>query len=221
MTPMRRFRRTLGVALVSAAMAWMATAPAVAANATGAGESSAVRVQIPVDDSPTLGPDDAPVTIVEFSDFVCPYSAFGTLALRKLVERYPTQVRIVFKHFPLGFNYRGGVAHRAAVVAATHGQFWPMHDLLFRNQRWDSRKVIIGHARDLGMDADAFLEASTAPETRERVARDQALGRSLQVTATPTYFVNGIKVVGAQPPLEWLRMVERELKARRETSARP
>ena len=217
---MDRFRRTLGVALVSAAVVWTATAPA-AADAPPPGETSAVRVQIPIDGSPTLGPDDAPITIVEFSDFVCPYSAYGTMTLRKLVERYPTQVRVVFKHFPLGFNYRGGVAHRAAAVAAAQGKFWPMHDLLFRNQQWDSRKVIIGHARELGMDADGFLEATTAAETRERVARDQVLGRSLQVTATPTYFVNGIKVVGAQPPLEWLRMVERELKARRAISARP
>jgi protein-disulfide isomerase len=215
---MRSLSPILALVLSITAFAWASPMPHALADAAGAGEPP--RVQVPIDGSPTLGPDTAAVTIVEFSDFLCRHSAQGTLGLQKLVELYPSDVRLVFKHFPLGPDVKARAAHQAAVAAGRQDKFWEMHDRLFANQRWGRRSVLIGFARDMGLDVDAFYEASRADESRERVLRDVTLGRRLEVTATPTYFVNGLRVVGAQPPLEWRKLIQRELKAVSRTSPR-
>lgn len=198
----------LGLALASCA--WPSPAGA-AADAKTPDAAAAPRVAVAIDDSPVLGASDARVTIVEFSDFHCPYSAQGTLALRRLLKLYPNKVRLVFKHFPLGMRFENRASHRGAVAAGAQDRFWDMHEWLFRNQRSTGRHGMIEHARQLGLDVDAFLEASGGDESRARVQRDLELGRQLQVIATPTYFVNGTRVVGAQSLQDWRKLIEQEL----------
>jgi protein-disulfide isomerase len=199
---MTRFAVLTIVALV---LGWSAVAGAAVPAAADA------RVQIPVEDSPTRGPADAPVTIVEFSDFLCPYSARGTQALLRTLENYPGQIRWVFKHFPLGRRAAGQAAHRAALAADAQGRFWDMHLFLFTNQRGTTPGQIVEGARSLGLDVEALVNDLSAPAVRERVRHDLELGQRLGVIATPTYFVNGVRIVGFRNTQEMRVIIEREL----------
>jgi protein-disulfide isomerase len=210
--------RVTVLALAIAALASPSPAPA-ASDAKAAETAPAPRVQVAIDDSPVLGRNDAAVTIVEFSDFHCPYSAQGTLALRRLLKLYPNKVRLVFKHYPLGMRFENRMAHRGAIAAGAQNKFWDMHEWLFRNQR-AGRHAAIDHARELGLDVDAFIEVSGSDTSRTRIQRDLELGRQLQVIATPTYFVNGTRVVGAQSLQDWRRLIEQELAVSTQSSPR-
>lgn len=167
---------------------------------------------IEVQDSPALGPEDAPVTIVEFSDFQCPYSARASQTLKSLVQLYPGRVRWVFKHFPLRrIHSDAPQAHEAALAAHAQGKFWEMHDLLFSNERRLKRDDLLSYARRLGLDLQAFVNDLDSGRLQARILRDTIQGRSLRVDTTPTYFVNGKRVVGAQTLSGFRRVIEREL----------
>jgi protein-disulfide isomerase len=210
--------RVTVLALAIAALASPSVAPA-ASDGKAAEAAPAPRVQVAIDDSPVLGPNDSAVTIVEFSDFHCPYSAQGTLALRRLVKLYPDKLRLVFKHYPLGARFENRAAHRAAIAAGAQNRFWDMHDWLFSNQR-AGRHGAIDYARELGLNVDAFLEVSGGDDSRARIQRDLELGRQLQVIATPTYFVNGTRVIGAKSLQDWRTLIEQELAVSTQSSPR-
>lgn len=188
------------------------------ADAPGRGaqvEAAAVeRVAIDVSRAPRKGETSAPVTVVVYSDFQCPFCKRGALRTDELLAKFGRDVRVVFKHFPLPFHERAPRAARAAIAAQNQEKFWPMHDRLFAEGAKLDDDALIEHARAVGLDVDRFRRDLDDPSTTARLEADQAEGRSLGVQGTPTFFVNGEKLVGAQPLEAFAPLVERALAAR-------
>jgi protein-disulfide isomerase len=159
------------------------------------------------------GPDDAPVVIVEFSDFQCPFCARATQTMQEIMKRYPKQVRWVFKHFPLDFHPDAKLAHAAAMAAGAHGKFWEMHDLLFLRQNAIKREHLIKYAEELGLDIDRFRASLDSEEYQMQMDQDVSEGKRLDVSGTPTFFVNGKRMVGAKPIEDFVSIVESEIAA--------
>jgi len=159
----------------------------------------------------TLGPEGAPVTIVEFSDFQCPYCSRVVPTVKQIAARYPDEVRIVFRHLPLEFHAQARPAAYGSICADAQGQFWEYHDLLFANQRALERDQLSDYAISLGLDMEAFESCMKAPETEARVAADLEAAESLGATGTPAFFINGIFLSGAQPFEAFEQLIEEEL----------
>jgi protein-disulfide isomerase len=156
------------------------------------GPDPARTYQLPLEGSPVKGPDDAPITMVEFSDYQCPYCARSEGLMRQILEAYPTQVRLVYKHFPLTANHPQALpAALAAVAAQKQGKFWAMHDLLFANQRALAPEQIDGYARQLGLDMPRFQADMASDAAKAQVEADRRLARRAGVRGTPTVFING------------------------------
>jgi protein-disulfide isomerase len=180
-----------------------ASSAGAAAKAGGsAGDSS----KIPIGNSPVKGPDDAPVTIVEFSDFQCPFCSKGEDRLKKVRENFGEKVKVVFKHYPLPFHKQAKEAAYAAMAAGEQGKFWAMHDLLFKNQKkfadGKMKEMAISWAKQIdGLDVDKFKKAysNNQSEYDKQIQKDQKLGRNLGVKGTPHFFINGERLSGAQP----------------------
>lgn len=138
------------------------------------------------------GPENAPVTVVEFSDFQCPACRVAHPALAAIADKYPDRVRVVFRHFPLPQHEHAETAARAAVFAEQHGKFWEFADLAFERQDRLDRLELGAIATELGLDAEAMWSAVEAADfTAERVASDKAAGLGLPIQGTPSVFVNG------------------------------
>lgn len=160
---------------------------------------------------PSRGPADAPVTIIEFSDYQCPYCQRAEPVVEEVLERYPEQVRLVYRHFPLdNIHPEARDAAHAAVCAEAQDRFWPFHDLLFAGETFD-REALLGYAEELELDVAAFESCLEAPETKQRVEQDLAAGREVGVTGTPAFFVNGLPLRGARPVGDFVEVIEREL----------
>jgi len=145
----------------------------------------------------THGPANAPVTIVIFSDFQCPFCAGAATATHEVIQRYGDKVQVVFRQFPLPFHHHAHAAAEAALAAHAQGRFWPMHDLLFANQGGLDRASLTSYAQTLGLDVAAFNAALADATFSSAVDSDLALGVELGVNATPTMFVNAAKVPNA------------------------
>jgi len=150
-------------------------------------------------DGPALGPEDAPVTIVEFSDFQCPYCRRAGPLVRRIAEKYPTQVRVVYRHLPLDkLHSRARAAAEASLCADDQGRFWAYHDLLFENPRALGDDDLLRYAAEVGADEDAFEACVESRTHAARVAEDAAAAGSIGVTGTPAFVVNGIVLFGLQ-----------------------
>ena len=154
-------------------------------------------VKIPVSGAPVLGPSSAKVTVVEFSDFQCPYCAGVVEQVRQLLRAYPTQIKLIFKQFPLETHPQADLAAAAAVAAHKQGKFWQLHDAMFAHQEDLSRKAIFVLAQSAGLDMKRFEDDIDSTETRETVVRDVQDGNQANVEGTPTFFINGQKYNGA------------------------
>ena len=174
--------------------------------------AAATPVAIELQDAPVRGPQEAPITVVEFSDFQCPFCARVSPTIHQLVKQYPGQVKWIFKHFLLGFHPDALLAHQAALAAGEQGKFWAMHDLLFAHQRALKREDLIQYAKQLGLDRDRFLDALDSGKYRTIVEQDKAEGARLGVRGTPTFFINGRRLVGAQPFSAFASLIEKELR---------
>ena len=176
------------------------------------------RVDVPIPaDAPSVGPAKARVTIVEFSDFQCPFCKRLAGTLHQLVDEYPSDVRLVYLQFPLNLDCnRAGLkksmhpgacdASVTSVCASQQGKFWEMHDRLFDRQGDLKRAAFLEHASDLGLDNSAFEACLDDPATLEAVAKQTELAAPLGVSGTPTFFINGRQLAGGQP-IEVLRAV--------------
>ena len=170
-----------------------AAAPARAARAD---EDFDKVYSIAIADSPVRGEKDAPVTIVEFSDFQCPFCARATPIVAEVLKKYPGKVKYVFKHYPLPFHPAARPAALASMAAQEQGKFWEMHDVLFQNQATLDAGKLEEYAKQAGLDVARFkkdLEAKKA-EYDKRVEAEMALGQTVDVRGTPTHFVGGKKV---------------------------
>ena len=168
---------------------------------------------IDVSGSPFQGPANAPVAIVVFSDFQCPYCARVGSIIEQVRKQYPKEVKSVFKHFPLPNHQFALPAAKASIAADAQGKFWEFHDQLFENySRLNDQKI--EEIRDsLGLDKAKFIQVMEAPQTLQKINRDRQEGEAAEVRGTPTIFVNGRMV--RPPNLEGIKeAVEDALKAR-------
>jgi protein-disulfide isomerase len=155
--------------------------------------------KVPIGLSPQRGPADAWVTVVEFSDFECPFCGREAPVLSQLLGAYPADLRLVYKHFPLSQHPDAVPAAVAAECAGDQGKFWEMHDLLFAHQTALGDQDLVGYASQLGLDSALWDTCRTAPGSAAvaRVQADQALGNSIGIAATPTLVANGAVYPGA------------------------
>ena len=143
------------------------------------------------------GPADAPLTLVEFGDFECPFCARATGVTHELQDRFGPRLRYVFRHLPLSHVHpHAELAARGAVAAAAQDRFWEMHDLLFAHQDELEVEDLVGYAADLGLDVEEFLRALDDESTAERVRADVASAEASGARGTPTFFVNGRRHTG-------------------------
>ena len=150
------------------------------------------------------GNPEATLTLVEYSDFQCPACAAYYPMLKQLTSDFSEEVKFVYRHFPLRQSHRNAeAAARAAVAAARQDRFWPMHDLLFENQaRWAETRLakdeFIEYASTLGLNLDQFRADLDSDETKRQVQDDYASGLKSDVKGTPTFFLNGQKLINPQ-----------------------
>ncbi len=162
-------------------------------------ESFKNRVKDPVaDNNPTKGPEDALITIIEYTDFECPYCARGANTVDKIMRIYPEKVRLVFKNLPLSFHKQAIPAARAALAAGKQGKFWQYHDLLFKNFSGLNEGMFLNFARDLGFDMGRFNTDRNSEEIAKQIQSEQAQAAVLKLTGTPAFVVNGVVIRGAQ-----------------------
>jgi Thioredoxin len=154
-----------------------------------------------VDDDPALGPENAPVTIIEFGDFQCPYCAtFALETLPRLLDDYGDRVRFVFRDFPIvSIDPFALKAAEAAECADDQGAFWEYHDLLFQNQAALEDASLKNYAASLGLDTAAFNHCLDYDKYRGEVLEDLRDGEEAGVTGAPNFFINGVLIQGAQP----------------------
>jgi protein-disulfide isomerase len=155
-----------------------------------------------------LGPDDALVTIVEFSDFQCPYCAREAPILEKIHQKFPTQVRIIYRHMAMSFHRSSSIAAEAAVAAADQGKFWAFHDQVFSHFGHLTRADLEGFARAAGVDLVKFRAALDDRRYHDAVIAETAAAEALGVDGTPTMFVNGQPVSGARDEAGLTKIVE-------------
>ncbi|MHC5000440.1 MAG: DsbA family protein [Planctomycetota bacterium] len=157
---------------------------------------------VKIGSSPMLGPDDAPVTIVEFSDFECVYCTHEFPKIRQLLEDYPGKIRVVFKHYPLKFHKKAKPAHAAAELAFQqkgNDAFWKMHDMIFATPRKFEVTDLRGYAESLGLDMAEFDRVLDDPaQTNNLLQADYAEAKRCNVTGTPTVLINGLKLSGGR-----------------------
>lgn len=169
----------------------IATRPSAPAPQQHAGTDPNKEYALPVGNSPFKGPAEAPVSIVEFSDYQCPFCANSESLLADVLKQYPTQVKLVFKHYPLPMHSNALPAAKAAMAAHRQGKFWEMHALLFANQRQLQPDKIKELAQQAGLDMAKFEADMNSPEVQRDLQDDQRLATSALVRGTPTLFVNG------------------------------
>jgi protein-disulfide isomerase len=161
---------------------------------------------------PSLGRSSAPVTLIEFSDFQCPFCQRVAPTLKKLRETYGDKVRIVWKDFPLTqIHPQAFKAGEAAHCAGDQGKYWEYHDRLFANQQNLQPDDLKKHAAELGLDAAAFNACLDTSKYGERVRDGVAQGQRLGVNSTPTIYVNGRMLSGAQPYETFVSVIDEEL----------
>lgn len=140
---------------------------------------------------PSLGPEFAPNTVVMFSDFECPYSRTVMSTIHEVIERYPEDMRLVFRHFPLSFHRRAQLAHEASECAREQGKFWQFHDRLFAYQDALGEDALKKHAAEIGLDIQRFNNCLNTRRFEDKVRRDVLDAIAYGVNATPSFYVNG------------------------------
>jgi protein-disulfide isomerase len=148
-------------------------------------------VKIAVDGAPVKGPADARITLVEFSDFECPYCSAAEKQVDIVMAAYPKDVKLVYKQFPLSMHPHAEMAAEASLAAREQGKFWEMYEVLFKNFRQLSRNNILAMAKDVGLDVDKFKSDLDSGKYKPVVAKDLADGEAAGVYGTPAFYING------------------------------
>lgn len=165
------------------------------------------------EDDPVLGPADAPITLIEFADFQCPFcQRYAQETFPRLREDYGDQIRFVYKDFPLSSIHADAFsAALSAQCAQEQDKFWEYHDLLFGGTLGLGREAYDSYAQQLGLDVAAFDQCLDEERYTDIVQADYAIGNQLGIQATPTFFINGIALVGAQPYELFAQIIDYEL----------
>jgi protein-disulfide isomerase len=172
----------------------------------------APRVAVDASDDPSKGPATAPVTIVEFSDFQCPFCARVNPTLQKVKETYGDTVRVVFRDFPLlQIHPQAAKAAEAATCANEQGKFWEMHDRLFANQQKLQVADLKQYAVELGLNAESFNQCLDSGKHEAEWKKDLEDGAKYGLSGTPAFFINGRLISGAQPLEAFTEIIDEEL----------
>lgn len=171
------------------------------------------RYEVPANGFPSIGPEDAPIVIVEFSDFQCPYcQRFYAETYKQLLAAYPGKIRFVFRHLPLtSIHPEAFPSAEASMCANEQNAFWEFHDKIFENQDKLGRDLYLQIARDLKLDVTAFEGCLNTGKYKDLVQQDLDFAINLGVQSTPTFFINGLPVVGAQPLETFKQVIDKEL----------
>jgi len=158
-------------------------------------------IPLAIDGAPSKGPANAKITLVEFSDFECPFCSKAAARVETILQAYTKDMRLVYKHYPLATHPHARMAAAASLAAQNQDKFWPMHDKLFANYNRLTDASVLQIARDLGLDMPRFQADLNSARAKEIVAKDLADGDKAQITGTPTFFINGRRYNG---PLEMI-----------------
>ncbi len=169
------------------------------------------RAALLAGDPPAVGPSDAKVVIVEFSDFQCPYCSRAAATAKAILDKYPAQVRFVFRHLPLDFHQHAALAAEAALAAHAQGKYREMHDLLFANQNALEPGQLVGYAEQLGLDLPQFKEMLDNGTHKAKIEADRQLAQETHVVGTPTWFLNGVRLDNPTDLADTLARIEAEL----------
>ena len=183
------------------------------ASPTKTTSATPTRYKISTDDDPAIGPADAPVTIVEFSDYQCPYCRRWAEQVEKpLLKRYGDKIRFVYRDFPLTkIHPYAFSAAEAADCAGAQGKYWEYHDALFAQKYGLGDEAYKKYAQDIGLDMDQFNQCMKEHRYKDEVQADLNYALKIGVQSTPTFFINGIAVVGAWPLEKFTDIIDKEL----------
>jgi predicted DsbA family dithiol-disulfide isomerase len=170
------------------------------------------RLEVATGGGPARGAENAPITIIEFADYECPYCTRGYTTMKSVMEKYDGKVKWYFRDFPLSFH-RNAVSYSvAANCAGQQGKYWEMHDAILDNQKaLTGEGGVEGLAKNLGLDEAAFGTCIADKDQSKKVMENMADGQAVGVTGTPAYFINGIMISGAQPLEAFEQIIDREL----------
>lgn len=204
----------LGVSALAIASTPSADAPSEECDKHCEHSQSAEKQPLPATpraEAPSLGRADAKVTVEVWSDFQCPFCARGAERLKQLREKYGDQVRFVFRHEPLPIHTNARLAAAASMAAHEQGKFWEFHDALFANQRALDRASLEALAGKLNLDVERFRRALDSSTWSNYVDTEVAEAQRRGISGTPTFFINGKPVVGAQPLSAFTEVIDAEL----------
>lgn len=170
-----------------------------------------------LDDAPVKGKADAWITVVEISDFQCPFCSRVQPTLEAIRERYGDEVRFVFKHNPLAFHQHALPAANAAECAREQNRFWAMHDVLFENQQALQDQDLAGYAKKLQLNMKKWRACFVEKRYEEKILADQRRATELGAMGTPTFYVNGRFIAGAQPMPAFVELIDQELDKAKES----
>ena len=159
----------------------------------------------------TKGSKNSPVTLIEYSDYECPYCARAEATIKDVLDEYGSKIYFVYKDFPLPFHNNAQKAAEASRCALEQNKYWEYHDALFKNQQSLDTNSLKTYAKSLGLDEAKFSECLDSNKYTEKVKQDMEEGQSKGVTGTPTFFVNGKMLVGAQPFDAFKEIIDKEL----------
>jgi protein-disulfide isomerase len=192
-----------------------AKAEVAAAPAGGGGEAADTTVyKVDAGNGPSVGPKSAPIQIVEFSDFQCPFCSRVVPTIKQIEEKYAGKVHLTFRNYPLPFHNNAQLAAEASLAANAQGKFWPMHDKLFGNQQALDRASLEKYAGEIGLNVSQFKSDLDSHKYQAAVAADVTYANGLPGggMGTPTFFINGHKVPGAVPFEQFAQIIDGELK---------
>ena len=168
-------------------------------------------VKISVTGDPVRGPEKAKLTIVEFSDFQCPYCSKAAKETKEVLKRFPNDVRLVFKQFPLEDHSEAEFAAEASLAAQAQGKFWEMHDLIYDHFPNLSKALVAGYAKQLKLDLTKFNADLASHKYRARVMAEEKEGEDAGVAGTPTFYFNGKKFNGVFDVASVVPVIQKEL----------
>lgn len=199
-----------GAAALSAQTASQPSGPVIEAPVTQ--KPQYTRYDIPTENSYALGPADAPITIVEFSDFECPYCRrWHAEVYKPLLDAYPGKIRLVYRNLPLTSIHPDAMgAAEAAMCAGEQDVYWKYHDKLFSSESLGN-SAYIQYAQDLGLNMATFEACLSNHKYQKTIQTDSDFAINLGVRSTPTFFINGLAIVGAQPLDVFKQVIDKEL----------
>jgi protein-disulfide isomerase len=178
-------------------------------------------IDVEIGNAPVWGKDSAPVTIVEFSDFQCPYCQRAAQTVTDLKKKYgKSKIKVAFRHFPLPMHREAIPAAEASECVKEQGadKFWKFHDVVFAKQENQAKlgeSDLAGYAKAAGANVDKFNECFKAHKYADAVQKDMQYGEKIGVKSTPTFFVNGNMIAGAQPIDAFSDIIDEELEAKK------